>query len=195
MDMQVLSAPLHWLMLHCSLVQGEVAMGVRPALPVPGISVILGNDLAGSKVWSDVSPSPVVTSKPVVRELADPQQNLVEVFPACVVTRAQSCKIQGPQETKVDSGEVVSLSVFPLSVSRSELADQQRKDPSIQELLAQVRPESEMSSAVHGYFLQEGVLVRKWLPQGVGLGIDRNLSIRFDFDSLGFDSIIDSIRY
>ena len=32
---------------HCGLVQGEVAMGVRPALPLKGVDVILGNDLAG----------------------------------------------------------------------------------------------------------------------------------------------------
>ncbi len=58
------------------------------------------------------------------------------------------------------------LSVFPLSVSHSDLANQQQEDPFLQELMSQVRSASEIMSAAHGYFLQEGVLVRKWLPQG-----------------------------
>lgn len=36
----------------------------------------------------------------------------------------------------------------------------------MQELLIQVHFASEMTSVAHGYLLQEGELVRKWMPQG-----------------------------
>ena len=54
------SVPLHTVFLCCDLVTGPVVVGTRPSLPVQGISLLLGNDLAGSRVTSDLS----VTSDP-----------------------------------------------------------------------------------------------------------------------------------
>lgn len=48
MGLSVFPVPLHKMVLNCQLVQGVVAVGVRPALPIEGIHFILGNDLAGS---------------------------------------------------------------------------------------------------------------------------------------------------
>lgn len=53
--LQVLSVPLHDVVLESDLVTGQVTVGVRPSLPVEGISVILGNNLPGGRVWRDVS--------------------------------------------------------------------------------------------------------------------------------------------
>ncbi|CAB1436353.1 unnamed protein product [Pleuronectes platessa] len=39
------------------IVKGQVSMGDRPSLPVPGVAIILGNDLSGNKVWPDLLPS------------------------------------------------------------------------------------------------------------------------------------------
>lgn len=61
-------------MLFSDLVEGEVAMEVWRSLPVPGVIVILGKDLAGSRLWPDVPLLPVVSSIQVVRNLADPGQ-------------------------------------------------------------------------------------------------------------------------
>lgn len=47
---------------------GEEAVGVRPALPV---DIILGNDLAGDRVWAD-APSPSVVTQVPVSLLAQP---------------------------------------------------------------------------------------------------------------------------
>lgn len=60
--------------------------GLRSALPVPGVSFILGNDLAGGRVLPalEVVDSPVLT--PESDELA---QKYPELFSACVLTRAQ----------------------------------------------------------------------------------------------------------
>ena len=56
MGLTVLPVPVHKLKLDCGLVQREVAMGVRPALPIPGVDIILGNDLCGSRVWASCPP-------------------------------------------------------------------------------------------------------------------------------------------
>ena len=47
MEMKVLQVPLHKAVLHSDLFQGELAVGVRPALPVEGVTLILGNGAAG----------------------------------------------------------------------------------------------------------------------------------------------------
>lgn len=44
----ILSIPLHNMALSFDLVQGEVAVGVRPVLPIEGVHFILDNGLAGS---------------------------------------------------------------------------------------------------------------------------------------------------
>lgn len=54
MRLNVEPVPLHSLCIACGLVQGEVSMGVRPELPIRGVDVILGNGLAGSRVWQKV---------------------------------------------------------------------------------------------------------------------------------------------
>lgn len=51
--MNVLSVPVHKVCLTSGLAQGVVCMGVCPALPVKGVSVILENDLAVSKVCAN----------------------------------------------------------------------------------------------------------------------------------------------
>ncbi|XP_013877073.1 uncharacterized protein LOC106526898 [Austrofundulus limnaeus] len=65
MGMNVLSVPRHKITLLCDLFQGEVSVGVRPALPVDGVAMILGNDIAGSRVWADVPPPAKVTNVPL----------------------------------------------------------------------------------------------------------------------------------
>ena len=80
-ELRVVEAPLHVIYLTSDLVNGAVTVGIRPTLPVKGISLILGNDLAGSKVIPDLQ----VVNDP------DPQQVVSEsdrVFPECAVTRA-----------------------------------------------------------------------------------------------------------
>ena len=89
MGLTVLPVPVHNLELFCGLVQRVVAMGVRPALPIPGMDIILGDDLCGSRVWASCPPSPVVTSSPSVNSESDESaQCFPDVFTASAVTRA-----------------------------------------------------------------------------------------------------------
>lgn len=44
--LEVFSAPLHRFQLESELVHGEVEIALRPSLPVEGVDLILGNNLA-----------------------------------------------------------------------------------------------------------------------------------------------------
>ena len=74
--------PLHKVHLKCGLVTAAVVVGVRPSLPVQGVSLILGNDLAGGQVAciSNVlqnSVSPTVAAEQVFRVInSNSQQDL-----------------------------------------------------------------------------------------------------------------------
>jgi len=62
-----------------------VIVGVRPSLLMQGITVLLGNDLAGGRVLQ----SPQVTEVPQMR-CHDVTKQTQELFPACAVTRAMA---------------------------------------------------------------------------------------------------------
>ena len=62
---------------------------MRPSLPVEGISLILGNDLAGEKVMVD----PRVVDKPRDDERTEKlAEKFPGIFPASVVTRSMKAK-------------------------------------------------------------------------------------------------------
>ncbi len=62
-------------------------VGVYDCLPVNGVEFILGNDLAGGKVF----PMLEVFDKPVLSDHTDELSEMYpETFPACVVTWAQA---------------------------------------------------------------------------------------------------------
>ena len=99
-EMGVLEVPLHEVNIKSSLINGNIVIGMRPSLPVEGISLILGNDLAGDKVMVDPR---------VVEKLRDDEKTkrLAEkfpcIFPASVVTRSmkekkEAIKEQGKEE-------------------------------------------------------------------------------------------------
>ncbi|VDI40661.1 Hypothetical predicted protein, partial [Mytilus galloprovincialis] len=90
--------PLHRIYLKSDLIAGPVVVGVRPNLPVEGVTLLLGNDLARNKVVAE----PIVTSEPVV-DVKLPEDD-AELYPACVVTRAMARKQQDEdlQENQFD---------------------------------------------------------------------------------------------
>jgi hypothetical protein len=86
-------APLHDVYLQSGLVTGLVTVAIRPELPLEGVDMILGNDLAGGEVF----PTPIVVNNPVGSRgvnQGDPLSPMPKVFPVCVGTRAQSRKVE-----------------------------------------------------------------------------------------------------
>ena len=89
--------------IKSSLINGKIVIGTRPSLPVEGVSLILGNDLAGEKVMVD----PRVVEKPRDDEETE---RLAEkfpcIFPASVVTRSMKAK----KEVIKEQGKEIGLS-------------------------------------------------------------------------------------
>ena len=52
-EMGVLEVPLHEVNIKSNLINGNIVMGMRPSLPVEGISLRLGGDFAGERVMAD----------------------------------------------------------------------------------------------------------------------------------------------
>lgn len=180
MGMKALKVPLHKMMLYSDLFQGQITVGVRPALPVEGITLILGNGVAGEHVWADAPPlpPPFVSSVPLMRKQPDENQSsFPEVFTACAVTRSMkrdtpdsvSDPVSDPVKMDGDGSDLVPFSLpdVSLSVSQEELKLEQRADSSLKGLFDMVLPEDEVKNNSSGYFLLYELLVRKWVPHGV----------------------------
>ena len=94
-EMGVLEVPLHEVNIKSSLINDNIVIGMRPSLPVEGISLILGNDLAGEKVMVD----PRVVEKPRDDERTERlAEKFPGIFPASVVTRSMKAKKEAIKE-------------------------------------------------------------------------------------------------
>ena len=151
MDLSVLHVPVHKIMLHSDFFQGLANVAVRPALPMAGINVILGNGLAGARVWADAPPSFVVNSVPLVKVPSDlsksgfPVKSTASAVPHAM-THAKSEENTG-QNTTVVPGSMFSKTVFPFSVPRGDLRVAQHAGRSLKRLQNQVVPGSGMENS------------------------------------------------
>ena len=84
-ELGFIRVPLHKVFLQSDLVSGSVIVGVCPTLPVEGVNLLLGNDLAGDKVMAN----PCVCSCPGNSENSDKiMQDFPGLFPVCAIIRA-----------------------------------------------------------------------------------------------------------
>ena len=87
--------PLHEVNIKSSLINGNIVIGMKHSLPVEGISLILGNDLAGEKVMVD----PRVAEKPRDDEKTEKlAEKFPGIFPASMVTRSIKAKKEAIKE-------------------------------------------------------------------------------------------------
>ena len=92
-------APLHFLNLTSGLVSGEFKVGVVDSLPVPGVDLLIGNDLMGGKVGAD----PIVTVSPEVSDCTEKlEDEFPGIFPSCAVTRSMSKDISSQTSMSTD---------------------------------------------------------------------------------------------
>lgn len=172
MGLNVISVPLHKVTLECELFSGDAVVAVRPALPMDGVALILGNGLAGSRLWRDASLSVVpveMEPAPLIMPQDENSKKFPDVFTACAVTRAMA-QAKPVRKVDCDTKVKIPLSDLSLSISRGELAGEQQADMSLKSVFEQVRPESDLSDCVCGYFIQDSLLVRKWTPHAGVVG-------------------------
>ena len=173
--------PLHRVELSSDIVSGTIVVGLRPSLPVEGVSLILGNDVAGGKVEVNLC----VSDRPDC-DVVDPVGAMPGLFPACAVTRAMARKEM--QKTCVEHicDESTSDIVVPSSVDQVEqevyhnlpegterkkiqnlqlspmrLVEEQKQDPELQRLREQAVSEIESRKVPVCYFVKDDVLMRK----------------------------------
>ena len=191
--LDVINVPLHQIFLQSELVSGPVIVGIRPTLPVEGISLILGNDLAGGRVQPDPQ---VISDVSNVLCLTSADDGLAKTFPACVVTRAAARRAQSQadrhlgdeisstapsttaetehsqqlesssrQPAKHVSTPVEEISNFP--ASRGQLIADQESDDKVAQLAQYAVSEDEASKHGQCFYWKSGVLMRKWRPRDV----------------------------
>lgn len=123
--------PLAKVYLTTDLIEGDVTVAVREGpLPVEGVDMILGNDLAGSQVV----PQPVVINKPVMESpTAELDKCDPSLFPVCVVTRSSSNSNPNVDydEIVMDVGSLFSINqdgCSKMSVTKENLIQAQHDD-------------------------------------------------------------------
>lgn len=166
--LNTLSVPLHKVRLQSDLIQGEVVVGVRPALPVEGVHIILGNGLVGERVWADTSLLPIVTTANKI----ETELSVLCQDSSCVVTRAMKRanddEVCDQKEIQSDKGcsklFMPDLSALSFPVSAEVLGKEQRTDSSLDALFQSSVPPVEECNVARGYLVHNGVLLRKWSP-------------------------------
>ncbi|KAK4298860.1 hypothetical protein Pmani_028831 [Petrolisthes manimaculis] len=179
------SAPLVEVTLTSDLVSGRVIVGSIEDLPVSGIDMIMGNDLAGGRVH----PVPIVSNEP---ERHKATEELVKrdpiVFPSCAVTRAMSQNallapehISVDDEERVESGKITDgeedvinlgetilgkndfdvVNLTHCDVDSKRLLELQKADESLVEVFKKCEDGENQQNEI---FVVENVLKRKWVP-------------------------------
>ncbi len=185
-EMGVLKVPLHTLYIRSELITGFVKVAVRKQLPVTGVTMIIGNDLAGGKVL----PIPEVIENPLSAIAASSKDvDDLTVFPACVLLEPSYKEfpnvIDLSDSTFVDkmfdpvsSQPEVSVSTplspvggadadsvdLLLSIDRTTFAAEQKQDSSLACCKYSAVTREDIASKPIGYFYEDGVLMRKWTP-------------------------------
>ena len=161
---RVAGLPVCNVYLKSDFVDGPVRLGVVDYIPAKGISLVLGNDLAGGRMW----PCPVVTPCPVAdNNTQELEQEYPNLFPACAVTRSMT--EAAANNTDSDSQDVltdVSLrdffdsvckttvqansdGIIPLKgkpITRDHLISEQRGDSDLQKYFQDLVEESDSES-------------------------------------------------
>ncbi len=177
-ELGVVRVPLHMVYLRSHLVTGLVKVAVQSLLPLKVISLILGNDLPGSKV----SCLPEVVDIPCVSESNSVlTRDFPNLFHSCVVTRAQARKFEEELDlsdsfmcsdlSDVKTGldmDVQNVSFGPnvdIPFDRKHLIEAQKSDSTLTSCFTTVRDKTVLHVHVVAYFLDDGVLMRKWSPE------------------------------
>ena len=186
-EMGLVPAPLHTVHVKSGLVTGFFSVAVRPCFPVDGVDFIMGNDIAGGRVYPVLevvnTPVPVSVCEELVKSHPD-------VFPVCAVTRAQGLKkdlelgdsVFGEalvEDVWPSSGEwcdstkkcvqgklvIPEFADVPLPLTRQALIAAQQSDSSLASCFAAVSSDASVSGRQQSFLMEEGVLMRTWVAR------------------------------
>ena len=175
--MECSSIPLHIINLECDLINKiKVTVGVVSSLPCEGISLLLGNDLAGGKVVPDV-----ITS--------DTPSKLINNDVCNVVTRS-SHKVLRDVEVPDNSHDLENtfmnttdediINIQHLSCNKAKIIIDQQSDETLKQCYNDLVPFEELDDHGICYYLKDGLLMRKYRPS------DKKSLMRF-LGTIGYD--------
>ena len=202
---RTVSVPLHSVFLNSDFFTGQVKVGLMSSLPMKGVSMLLGNDLAGGKVV----PSVCLSAQPCID---DDDSVDTDIFTSCAVTRAMVKKAKEEEDSvqsstlsrhdsktfhdsygdpekdlgfnhlsdtfigtlfgqdlggSQNSSTLESDVSGDFSLSRKQLIKAQGDDPEISELKEKALSDDDIAKVPVGYYLKDGVLMRKFRPSDV----------------------------
>ena len=159
--MECSSIPLHIINLECGLInKNKVTVGVVSSLPCEGISLLLGNDLAGGKVIPDV----------ITR---DTPSKLINKDVCNVVTRSSHKVLQDVEvpdnshdleNTFMNTTDEDIINMQHLSCNKAKIILDQQNDETFKQCYNDLVSLEELD--YHGicYYLKDGLLMRKYRP-------------------------------
>ena len=122
--------PLYEIYLESDLVTGPVSVAVVNQIPVEGVKMLLGNDLAGDRVKAN----PHVISEPSTLDDTEFQrQENPEIYHACVVTRSMAMKEKQEEEKEANEIELADTFLSKVedcgenAIQVSERSNEERK--------------------------------------------------------------------
>ncbi|KAL3992385.1 DnaJ-like proiein [Sarotherodon galilaeus] len=180
--------PVHRVIIKSKLVTGFFPVAVCPALPIEGVAMLLGNDIAGGLVL----PRLEVLDNPLNQKTSDVSMH-PGLYPACAITRAQARK-----DTDVDLSDSVLMSSFSeendvptnrnnvlsppdsvkpeepdpfpkvssLPLTRDQLSAAQLADETLQSCFKRTVSAEQVKKEQQAYFVEHDVLMRQWSPPG-----------------------------
>ncbi|XP_063600010.1 uncharacterized protein LOC134776228 [Penaeus indicus] len=190
--------PICEVYIKSDLISGYVRLGVVDKIPSDGISLLMGNDLVGNKMW----PCPVVLPSPTKENnTVDLEREYPDLFPACAVTRSASRRASHPikavtpgntlteespseviteeftladffnSSAKVlsqpasDHPDIVNFKATP--ITKEKLIEEQHNDPDLKTFYDRLTDLSDLETSHVCYYLQSGVLMRKYKPYNI----------------------------
>ena len=140
--------------LKCPLLAGQVQVAIKETpLPVSGVQMLLGNDLAGELVV----PTLKVSDTPLPASSVDNP-----LYPSCAVTRSQS-KLKTPSSTQALETSLECLN--RKSITKEELVRAQQDDPTSSKIRNSAVETKDLTTLPCFYY-QGDVLLRAYrLPQ------------------------------
>ena len=158
-DMKYIPLPLHNINLECGIVNGKVTVGVLHSLPCEGISLLIGNDSAGGKVY----PAPVVCDTPLT-EIEHPEM-------CNVITRAASKRIEqyenvdvldGLQDTFLNNSDTNIVHIQNQSCGKKKHITDQQNDETLTSFYDDLVSICDIDDHDVCYYTKSGIFMRKF---------------------------------
>ncbi|KAK0138160.1 Retrovirus-related Pol polyprotein from transposon 412 [Merluccius polli] len=157
-EMGFIRVPLHRVCLKSDLVCGDVVVGVRSSFPIPSVNFILGNDIAGPKVWSRVwshASKTLQSVSPVDIDLSD----------SFVAQPKKRERLFEKLEQSVPKVKIIQNNTANISLSRDKLILLQKSDATLVYCFQAALSDPNGASEPCAFFIKDGVLMRMWRPR------------------------------